>query len=266
MISAIIPTYRNPKCLDICLHSALKGKSDPSTEVICVVDGFVDESRDVIEKYKSDVKFLKLTTNSGMQRALNLGVMNSTGSSIFIVNDDNVFPEDWDTILMSELSKKNVDIVTANQIERGPSIFNFNIADYGDPETFNYEAFVSGEKEFRHDRHTNDGSIFPFGMSKHHYMMLGGFDELYRSPFVCDWDFFLKCELAGLKSIRTHNMNLYHFGSVSTKNSSEGERFKASERAAENVFKYKWGIDPVRHSNNSHKPNVEFYKGVDYAR
>ena len=61
-------------------------------------------------------------------------------------------------------------------------------------------------------------------------------------------------------------MNFYHFGSVATKNGKEGDRFKESEQKAATIFKYKWGIDPVRNQNNSHKPNVEFFKGVNYAR
>ena len=53
MISLIIPTYRNPKCLDICLKSAIeqqKGKN----EIIVIVDGFVEESKDILEKYIND--------------------------------------------------------------------------------------------------------------------------------------------------------------------------------------------------------------------
>ena len=37
--------------------------------------------------------------------------------------------------------------------------------------------------------------IFPFAMYKKDYMIVGGFDTMYKSPFICDWDFFLKLDL-----------------------------------------------------------------------
>ena len=58
-------------------------------------------------------------------------------------------------------------------------------------------------------------------------MAAGGFDVMYKSPFICDWDFFLKLDLIGLGFTRTHNAHLYHFGSTATKNGNEGEKFKA---------------------------------------
>jgi glycosyltransferase involved in cell wall biosynthesis len=265
MISAIIPTYRNPICLDICLDSALKGMSETTTEIICIVDGFVDESEEIISKYKGQVKFLKLDENCGMQRALNIGVMNASGDTIFIVNDDNVFPEQWDTLLHRQMQLDWVDIVTVNQIERTESIFGFHVADYGSPETFNYDAFVAGEKDFREDRFTTKGSIFPFAMSKRNYMMLGGFDEMYPSPFVCDWDFFLKCDLAGLESIRTYRLSMYHFGSVATKNSAEADKFAEGELQAAGTFQYKWGFDPlVNPDDYSRTPKGKTIKGISY--
>ena len=53
MISLIIPTYRNPKYLDICLRSAVGGRVNENNEIIVVVDGFVEESKEVLDKYKN---------------------------------------------------------------------------------------------------------------------------------------------------------------------------------------------------------------------
>jgi glycosyltransferase involved in cell wall biosynthesis len=261
MISVIIPSYRNPKCLDICLNSALENQHGEN-EIICILDGYVEESQHIVKKYKDRVGFVPNPTNQGMQHSLNVGVWNATNEYILIVNDDNVFPKDWDVILETD-QKPNL-IITPNQIERGPSIFNFEIGDFGGVEDFNLEEFTDSEPQYRKQDMTNDGEIFPFYMSKTDYMMVGGFDTIYGSPFICDWDFFLKLELAGKEFVRSRKLNFYHFGSVATKNGKEGERFKASEQSAANIFKYKWGIDPIRHPNNSHKPEIEKFKGINY--
>lgn len=262
-ISVIIPSYRNPKCLDICLNSALENQQD-SNEIICILDGYAEESNHIVEKYKDKVGFIKSPTNQGMQYSLNVGVWNATNERILIVNDDNVFPKLWDTIL-NEDYQDNL-ILTPNQIERIPSMFNFVIADFGDENEFDFEGYTKSEPTYRKQELTDDGEIFPFFMSKTDYMMVDGFDTLYGSPFICDWDFFLKLELAGKDFKRSKKLNFYHFGSVATKNGKEGDRFKEGEQKAANIFKYKWGIDPVRNVNNSHKPAVEFYKGINYAR
>ncbi len=56
MISVIIPSYRNPKCLDICLQSALDNQENEN-QIICVIDGYAEESEHIIEKYKDRVGY-----------------------------------------------------------------------------------------------------------------------------------------------------------------------------------------------------------------
>ena len=253
MISIIIPTYRNPEYLDICLKSCIEQQHNKN-EIIVAVDGFIDESKEVLEKYKKQINVLDLGKNQGMQTALNLGVMNATNEKIFIVNDDNVFSKDFDLEIEAQLKEKNV--LTLNQIEpEGPGIFNFPVKDFGrNPKEFKYDEFIKYESSINKDELTIDGGIFPFAMYKKYYMAVGGFDVMYKSPFICDWDFFLKLDLIGLGFTRTHNAHLYHFGSTATKNGNEGEKFKATEGPAAQVFMYKWGIPPQLFKNNSHNP------------
>lgn len=261
MISTIIPTYKNPICLDICINSALNGQQH-NNEIIVVIDGFVERYNHLLEKYKNKVNFIEFENNQGMQQALNVGVFNSDNENILIVNDDNVFPKDWDKILLE--SNCNNLIQSPNQIERNNSIFNFEISDYGDQFNFRYDEYFNEEPKFRRNELTHDGELFPFFMSKKNYMAVGGFDTIYNSPFVCDWDFFLKLELIGCNFVRNRNLNFYHFGSVSTKNGEDSESFTESERNAFEIFKYKWGFYPTRHKNNSHKPTVPIVKGIKF--
>lgn len=264
MISLIIPTYRNPEYLDICLKSAIENQVNDNNEIIVVVDGYFDESKEVLEKYKDDILLLEFPENRGMQTALNLGVYNATNSTICIINDDNVLSKDWDVEIERVFVPEKV--MTVNQIEpKGPSIFKFNIKDYGkDIETFDYETFIAEEPTFRENKVTADGGIFPFVISKKNYMKVGGFDTLYDSPFICDWDFFLKLQLSEVEFYRTHSLNFYHFGSVATKKSNEGQVFSESEISARETFTYKWGMRPQLYNNNLHGPSGKFIKGIDY--
>jgi O-antigen biosynthesis protein len=263
MISIIIPTYRNPEYLDICLKSCIEQQHNKN-EIIVAVDGFIEESQEVLDKYKKDIKILDLGENQGMQMALNLAVMNATNEKIFIVNDDNVFCKDFDLEIEQEFGERIV--LTVNQIEpTGPGIFNFPVKDLGrNPKEFKYKEFIKYEKSIRENTLSPEGGIFPFAMYKKYYMAVGGFDTMYQSPFICDWDFFLKLELIGLDFVRTKNAHLYHFGSTATKNGNEGEKFKATEEPAAQMFIYKWGMPPQIFKNNSHTPRGSIIKGIKF--
>lgn len=101
MISVIIPTYKSPEALDLCLRSAIEGQRNKN-QIIVVVDGFYDLNKEVLERWSESIDILTLDENMGLSRGTNLGVYNAKHDKILIVNDDNVFPRFWDTILEEE--------------------------------------------------------------------------------------------------------------------------------------------------------------------
>ena len=74
-------------------------------------------------------------------------------------------------------------------------------------------------------------------MSKIDYLRVGGWDEGYIYTMVADWDFFLKCQLSGLKMLRAYNCHFYHFSSISF----NGEKRIQAEYNGQEYAKYKWG-------------------------
>jgi GT2 family glycosyltransferase len=239
MISVIIPTYKSPEALDLCLRSAINGQTKIN-QIIVVVDGFYDLNKDVLEKYKNNISILNLEENVGLCRGTNLGVYNAHYDKILIVNDDNVFPNKWDTTLETiyELHGPNI-VVSPNQIEPYPSMFKqFKIHDLGrDPKTFDLEAFWKYDLEMSYPQEDDSGSTLPIFMSKIDYLRLGGWDENFEKAMVADWDFFLKCQLSGLKMLRTYECHFYHFASISY----SGEKRQQAEQNNHEYARYKWG-------------------------
>jgi O-antigen biosynthesis protein len=248
MISVIIPTYKSPEVLDVCLKSAINGQK-LNNQIIVVVDGFYEVNKEVLDKYKDSIEILVLEENVGLCRATNLGVYNAKFDKILIVNDDNVFPEAWDQVLLEEY--KPGYVLTPNQIEPTPSIFRqFNIKDLGrDSKTFNINDFWEYEFEVTEDKIEETGSTLPIFMSKYDYIRLGGWDENYEAGMVADWDFFLKCALSDLKMIRTYNCHFYHFASIST----NGEKRQQAEQKGHEYAKYKWGSHIYSHPETNLK-------------
>lgn len=241
MISVIIPTFKSPDALNLCLESAIEGQVNKN-QIIVVVDGHYDVNKEVLEKYSKHIDILNLEQNVGLCKGTNLGVYNAQYDKILIVNDDNVFLHLWDNKLINAYQPNTV--ISPNQVEPYPSIFpQFIIKDFGTtPETFNLDAFWEEYTNLT-PKIDETGSTLPIFMSKLDYLRVGGWDENYEQGMVADWDFFLKCQLSGMKMLRLHSCPFYHFASVSV----NGEKRKQAEIQGHQYAKYKWGAF-IKHS------------------
>lgn len=240
-ISVIIPTYKSPEALDLCIKSAIRGQVGEN-QIIVVVDGFYDLNKEVLEKYKDNIDVLNLPQNVGLCEATNLGVYNAKYDAILIVNDDNVFPRDWDAKLMEKFQPGWV--WAPNQIEPFPSIYpQFVIEDLGrDPKTFDLDKFWEFENGISRDRVEFDGSTLPIFIDKIDYIKVGGWDSHYEKGMVADLDFFLKCRLNGMNMVRTYICHFYHFVSLSVNNDPQNDiNRQQAEANAHTYGKYKWG-------------------------
>ena len=237
MFSVIIPTYKEPEYLDLCLKSAFEGQIN-NNEIIVVVDGFYELNKPILDKYPR-VNVLDLGSNQGLSVATNWGVYNATNDYILVVNDDNVFPKNWDERL-EPFQQKGI-VVSLNQIEPNPSMFlQFITKDLGkSPEEFNLETYWEFEQTQYKQAELN-GSTLPFMMNKYDYLAVGGWDVMYPSPHVVDWDFFLKCEYVGYTMKRVY-VNFYHFAGAATRKTPEqSAESTRKEQLAHQFFTTKW--------------------------
>jgi len=248
MVTAIIPTYKSPAALNLCLQSAIEGQKNKN-QIIVVVDGHYDINKTVLERWAEHIQILNLEQNVGLCRGTNLGVYNAKSDKILIVNDDNVFPLDWDVKLESKYQPGWV--FAPNQIEPVPSMFSqFHICNLGEyPDTFDLKRFQEYEQNLSVDRTEFNGSTLPIFMSKLDYLTVGGWDENYSQGMVADWDFFLKCSKAGYQMVRTYDTHFYHFASLSVNK----QKRKDAEMYGHMYAKYKWGKQIQHNPNNNIK-------------
>jgi len=244
MFSVIIPTYKEPEYLDLCLKSCFEGQVNKN-EIIVVVDGYYELNKPVLDKYPK-VNVLDLGSNQGLSVATNWGVYNASHEWILVVNDDNVFPRNWDYKL-NQFKQKGV-VISANQIEPNSSMFpQFIIKDLGkSPEEFDLKAYWDFE-DTQYKQAELNGSTLPFMMNKYDYLAVGGWDVMYPSPHVVDWDFFLKCEYVGYSMKRAY-VNFYHFAGAATRKTPEqSAESTRKEISAHKFFHNKWDT-PAEHN------------------
>lgn len=254
MISILLLTYEQPTALELCLESIVKNQAYKN-QILVVENGYCEENKPVFEKYKEYIDVLPFATNVGMNRAINLGVCNIKHELVFIGHDDMVYPKNFDLKLLQYY--KSGMVLTSNSIEPYPSMFQqFVIKDLGrSPKTFNIEKFNEYESSIAINKLDDTGSTFPFLISKLDYLRIGGFDEMYPlNGVVADWDFFLKCQLSGLKMLRTYVTNIYHFVSLSTNISEEQKQQRhQSEVEGHTYAQYKWGTNIKHNPQNNLK-------------
>jgi len=240
-ISIVIPVYKSPDALNLALKSCIEGQYYKN-EIICIIDGFYDINKEVLEKYKDYISILNLEQNVGMIRAMNIGHFNASNDLVLHAQEDHVFPYSFDKHLVEDYVPGCV--LTPNQIEPFPSMFSqFYINDLGrNPKEFDLQYFWLQEQHYiSEDVVEETGSTFPFLINKYDYLKIGGFDESYPGPWVVDWEFFMKCQMNGMKMLRTYKCHFYHFVSLSTKSPEQLEQAQKIEQECHDYFKYKWG-------------------------
>lgn len=111
-VSIIIPIYNTSKYLPMCLKSLIS-QTLQDVEIICINDGSTDNSLDIINKYASTDKRIKVVNqkNEGIGFSRNLGISMAKGEYItFVDSDDYLEPIAYE--LAYNKAKENVaDIV-----------------------------------------------------------------------------------------------------------------------------------------------------------
>ena len=87
-LSIIIVCYKNCPITLECLKSIRSFAPSFAYEIICVDNDSADGIEESVAKFFPDVRFLQAGYNSGFSKANNLGIINSHGEYIMLLNND----------------------------------------------------------------------------------------------------------------------------------------------------------------------------------
>lgn len=115
LVSIIIPVYNLEDYIENCLNSVLNQTYD-NLEIICIDDGSIDKSADIIKKYQNnDQRIVYLyQENRGVSSARNKGIDNAHGDYIMFVDGDDFIHFQAIELLIKCISDKKVNIVFPN--------------------------------------------------------------------------------------------------------------------------------------------------------
>ena len=137
--SIIIPVYNVEKYLPKCLDSLIN-QTYGDIEIICVNDGSIDNSLQVLNEYAQKDARIKVINqeNNGVSTARNVGIDNATGDYLLFVDADDWLDLKTCEILNNSISINCADLVSFNAV----FIFNKNEV-LGLPKNIN--SIINGE-------------------------------------------------------------------------------------------------------------------------
>ena len=94
-LSVIIVHYKTPQLLLTCVTSLWEFSEGIKMEVVVVDNDSGDHSEELILKAFPQTKWIQSGYNSGFARANNLGIRNSTGEYILLLNPDTFIKEEF---------------------------------------------------------------------------------------------------------------------------------------------------------------------------
>lgn len=92
-VSIIVVNYKTPQLLKGCIQSIVDSTHQISYEIIVVDNDSQDESEDLIKENFPNVIWINSGYNAGFARANNIGIRNSRGSYILLLNSDTIINE-----------------------------------------------------------------------------------------------------------------------------------------------------------------------------
>ncbi len=108
-ISFIIVSWNACKYLEQCLESVERESSGLEIEIIVVDNASTDGSPEMVQKKYPKVSLIKQTENLGFAKANNLGLSESKGDFLFLINSDIIVKKDCIKRLLAFL-KDNPDV------------------------------------------------------------------------------------------------------------------------------------------------------------
>ena len=117
LVSVIVPIYNVEKFLTKCLRS-LTEQTFRDIEIICINDGSVDNSLEIIKNFaKNDERVILINqANQGVSMARNNGLKNAKGNFILFVDGDDYVSPDFVEKLYLKAVETGADIVASNTV------------------------------------------------------------------------------------------------------------------------------------------------------
>jgi GT2 family glycosyltransferase len=209
--SIVIPNWNGEKLLEDCLKSLLNSNYK-YFEVIVVDNKSTDNSSRLIKDKYPQVKLIELEYNTGFASAVNVGIKQSKGDFIVLLNNDTEVTPNWLTNILQPFDRdQSIGIVTSKLL----NFFNREIIDSaGDVMNIVGQAKSRGYGVSDKENYTKSEFVFlatggASAYKKELFKEVGLFEETFFMYFE-DADLSFRAQKKGFKVWYEHSAVLYH--------------------------------------------------------
>jgi GT2 family glycosyltransferase len=248
LVSVVIVTFNNLKYTKLCAESIYAKTAYPNFELIIVDNASTDETQDYLKHLKNqhdNIKIILNKENLGFASANNMGIKESKGRYVILLNNDTIVTKGWMNGLIKHLRSPKVGLVgpVTNSIGNEAKINT----DYDNLSEM--EEFAEQYTETNRDRIFEIPvlAMYCLALNRATIEKIGYLDEQFSIGMFEDDDYALRIKKAGLKIICAENVFIHHFGGASF------SKLESSEYRTifnENKLKYedKWDREWVPHT------------------
>lgn len=228
-ISIIVLTFNSEKWIKRCLTSITRNAN--RNEIIVIDNNSSDRTIETIRKYSPKIKIINNKKNLGFARGVNIGIKNTQGKYILLINPDSkTCPKAVENVVTC-LTTNDADIAGAKLIRnnevhgsfvRKPNLLT-GIFDYTNlrkiiPGDYFHKKHYYLEQKFPKKTKEVDAISGAFMLIKRDvFKRIGYFDENFFM-YLEDIDFCTRAKQAGFKIIFCPNAVVYHHGGASSTN------------------------------------------------
>lgn len=234
-VSVVIPNYNGKKYIKKCIDS-LEQQTYKDFETIFVDNGSLDGSRSYMKDNYPQIRFIPLDKNYGFSTAVNVGIKESKGEYVVLLNNDTEVEKDWLENLVTCIESDQQIFSCSSKMIRYHE--RHLIDDAGDQ----YSVLGWAKKR-------GDGkSVFLYDENKQVFSACAGaaiyrrsifkeiglFDENFFA-YMEDVDIGYRANIYGYKNIYCSKAFVYHIGSATTGATRHNE-FKVKLSARNNIY------------------------------
>jgi GT2 family glycosyltransferase len=272
-VNIVIISYNNLPYTKLCIDSILQKTAYPNYEIIIVDNNSEEKTKTYLQELKesnNNITVIFNQANFGFAKANNIGIANSKGKFIILLNNDTIVTRGWIGGLVKYLERdKKLALVGPVTNNCGnESRIDIEYSDIDDMDVAAEEYTSKNTNNLYTD--INMLAMFCVTFRKELIDEIGYIDECFGIGMFEDDDFSLRVKLHGYKLACAEDVFIHHYGSASFSKLHSTDYVNLFNENKE-IFEAKWNKQWVPHKYRNdyigittEKPPILFFSVIDW--